>query len=132
MLTEAIIVGMTPEQFWDEDPSLYFNYIDAYNKIKTNEAEADVEKINFTAWLTGLYVDYALKINHPLANKAGDYLKEPIAMGDKKVEEVKHDNKYTEEELEKFEEQKMLRQFEQFGKYATAYNKEYFGVEEGE
>lgn len=129
MLTQAIIIGMSPEQFWDDDPSLFFNYLDAFEQKRETEMKIELEKINFTAWLNGVYIDYALAVNNPLAKRKGKYLEKPYNFNNIETE-VKTEE--AEEERKKQEEAIALKQFYQFGRYAKMYNKQYFGEEEGE
>ncbi len=38
MLDNALTVGMTPSEFWYDDPELYFNYVRVYEKkVKENQ-----------------------------------------------------------------------------------------------
>lgn len=127
MFTYAIVIGMTYDQFWLEDPYLFYMYLDAYEFKTKREAEAEIEKMNFNAWLHGFYIDIALAANHPLAKRKGKYIEKPIDLKGKKVEET-----MSEEEIEEYEQAKALMEFNNFGRYAKAYNNQYFGGEEGE
>ena len=125
MFTQSVVMGMPYDLFWHGDPSIFFNYLDAYER----NVKEEYQKIDFTAWLHGFYIDYALKINHPFAKKAKKYLEKPI-QSDKSTSTLSRN--LTDEEKEKFEEELAIAQFKQFGKYANMYNKEFFGVEDGE
>lgn len=125
MFTQSLITGMPYDLFWHGDPSLFFNYLDAYER----RIKEEYQKIDFTAWLHGFYIDYAFKVNHPFAKKAKKYLDKPIQAENKHSVSYQH---LTDEEKEKFEEELAIAQFKQFGKYANMYNKEFFGVEDGE
>lgn len=127
MLTQAIVIGMSPYQFWHEEPKLFFNYLEAYDRKKTEEYEIELQKINHQAWLHGWYIDYALKVN-PAFGKSGKYIDKPIEL--KSNKENKEDN-MTEEEKEQFQEKMAIAQFEQFGKYVKLYNETYHGEEDG-
>lgn len=130
MLTEAILIGMPPYDFWYNDPKLFFNYVEAYTRKQKRKYEMDRYQMNFTAWLHGLYIDYALKVN-PSMGKSRSYLKEPIDINnDNDIEEKK--KIMSEEEKREFEEKLAIAQFEQFGRYTKLYNKEYYGEEDGE
>ena len=53
----AIKVGMTPEQFWEQDPQLFWVYLGAYNQKQREQAEID----NANAFNQGYYFLLALK-----------------------------------------------------------------------
>ena len=53
----AIKVGMTPEQFWEQDPQLFWVYLDAYKQKQKEQAEYD----NANAFNQGCYFLLALK-----------------------------------------------------------------------
>lgn len=111
---------MPYDLFWHGEPSLYFNYLDAYNKQRDDENEAFVHKENFKAWLQGYYVDCALACNHPFAKKKEPYLKEPIPMKDEKKEakkEVERESGLTEKE-----EKEAIAQFMAFGQLVEVMN----------
>lgn len=127
MLTQALMIGMTPEQFWDESPSLFFNYLHAYERRKKNEYEAEIEKMNLNAWLEGMYMCSALRAN-PVMGKGKPYPEKPI--------ELKKSDTHPETESaeKKAEERKKvaMAQMIQFEQYAKLYNQTYFNKEEGE
>lgn len=52
-------IGLTLEQFWEDDPELYFAYLEAYNERKKQEFE---EK-NILAHIQGIYFCLALQQN---------------------------------------------------------------------
>lgn len=56
MFVNALVMGMSYEQFWEQDPQLYFMYLQAYNKKKSIWQEEQ----NFISWQNGLYVLQAL------------------------------------------------------------------------
>lgn len=128
MLTQALMIGMTPYEFWHETPSLFYNYLDAYECKKQWEQESEFNKMNFNAWLNGLYILKA-RIASPPLGKGSAYPDKPIEFNTN--EQKKVDN-MTEEERRNYEIEIAKAQFEAFGKYANAYNKQYFGGEEGE
>lgn len=48
----ALTIGMTPEQFWEDDPELFFSYMDAYEYKKEREAkEEDVKAYNLARYI---------------------------------------------------------------------------------
>lgn len=53
----AIKVGMTPEQFWEQDPQLFWVYLDAYYQ-KQKEL---YERENYNAFNQGYYFLLALR-----------------------------------------------------------------------
>lgn len=54
---QYLLMGMTPEMYWDTEPGLAKAYREAYRMRKENEArEAD-----YHAWLQGLYMRDALQ-----------------------------------------------------------------------
>lgn len=110
---------MPYELFWHGKPSLYYNYLDAYNKKQKEENEMFINRENFKSWLQGYYVDVALKCNHPLAKKNPEYLKEPVSLDNKEESSV---NKEKSQDVEK---SKAIAQFMAFGRYAEAFNKNF-------
>ena len=47
LFPQALNAGMTPEQFWEDDPELFYSYMDAYEMRKKNEAiEEDIKAYN--------------------------------------------------------------------------------------
>lgn len=46
-----MLIGMTYEQFWEDDPQLYWLYENAYNYKK----EVEFKEKNYLAWLQGQY-----------------------------------------------------------------------------
>lgn len=52
-------IGLTLEQFWDDDPELYFRYLEAYNEEKQKEFE---EK-NLLAYIQAAYFNLAIAHN---------------------------------------------------------------------
>lgn len=81
----ALSIGMTFEQFWYDDPSLIKYYIKAHDIKRALK--------NQELWLQGLYVYQAIGNLIPVLNpfskdhKAKPYLKEPIPLTQKEVEE---------------------------------------------
>lgn len=79
-------VGMTFEQYWDQDSALVIPYFRAY-MLKRDEK-------NYFAWLTGFYVYYGHSValsnfGAGLAGKKGkeEYMKEPAQIRPKTEEE---------------------------------------------
>ena len=117
MFVQALLIGMTHDQFWYGEPRLFFVYLRAYEEKTKN----DMDRIDYTSWLVGAYVNYALNINHPFAKKREKYLEHPFSYNE--PDEVR---KLTEKEKEEVELKKAELQFNQFAKYVATYNEQYF------
>ena len=71
-------IGMSYELYWYGEPNLVKAYREA--------AEMQNDRMNYEAWLQGLYVYHAVGALYPLFNpfskqkKAEEYLKEPIVI----------------------------------------------------
>lgn len=91
------------------------------------ENKLELERINLSAWLTGLYVMKA-RIASPALGKGKEYPSKPIKVNMQEKEEEKM-KKMTDEEREEYEMKQAIAQFEAFGKYADAFNKQHFGGE---
>ena len=79
-------IGMTPEQYWDDDCTLVRAYRDA------NEMRRDEQ--NYFAWLQGMYIYHALGDISPVyrtfkPSKPKPYLKEPLPLTEKESKERK-------------------------------------------
>lgn len=59
MFRVALMMGMSPFEFWHDDPELYCYYLEAYNLKK----EAEAAEQNYYRWLQGMYFNYALAQN---------------------------------------------------------------------
>jgi hypothetical protein len=57
LLPLAINIGMTPEQFWYDDPDLFWNYWDAYEIKKEEEAREQ----NAYAYNLSYYIYLAIR-----------------------------------------------------------------------
>ena len=118
MFIEALMMGMTYDMFWHDRPELFFLYLKAFEKKTENE----FDKIDYTCWLQGLYIDHALSINNPLSKKKGKYLEKPLS---RKDEDTVTSN-LTDDEREEVELKMAELQFSQFERYVNAYNEQYF------
>lgn len=125
MLTQALMIGMTPEQFWHEEPSLFFNYLDAYKRRNKDKYEAEMNQMNINAWLQGVYICAALKAN-PVLGKGKPYPEKPIELNKPKREES-----LSEEQKEDMRTKTAMVQMMEFERYTKLYNETYFGKEEG-
>ena len=81
-------IGMTPHQYWEEDPTLCQFYRQA-DELRLN-------RVNFEAWLQGAYVYEAIAsltpILHPFAKKgtkAKPYVSEPYPLTEKQKKQEK-------------------------------------------
>lgn len=88
LLPLAITFGMPTTEFWNEDPDLLWAYRSSY----MSKLEAEGEKINYVAWLNGLYVYEGVSV-------ALSYLGKSHA----KYPEKPHDTKPKTEEQRKME-----------------------------
>ena len=102
LFTQSIIIDMPYDLFWHGEPSLYYNYLDAYEQKLEDKEKAFVHKENWKAWLQGLYIDHALACNQ---------------LFKKQQEEIKDSD-----ELTKVEEQQAIAQFMAFGQLVGAMN----------
>lgn len=105
---------MPYELFWHGEPSLYYNYLDAYNQKLKNEYEASINQSNFMAWIMGIYTSRAIEIHNPYIKDKREYPHEPIKLNQKE------NNK---EDSIKKQEQEAIAQFMAFGELAKAFNK---------
>lgn len=103
MLPLAIKIGMTPTQFWDDNPDDFFAYWDAYEMRKKDEA---VEK-NIDNYNLGKYFIFA--IAQAFEGKRQVYPKQPfgLANNNKKV-------KMTQEEYTEYRKIKLKAMCERF------------------
>lgn len=79
LLPEALIYGMSPDQFWYDEPQLFFSYARQYERKQERQIEYD----NYMAWISWMY---GLKaIQQGLASKpnAKIYPKKPFELGKK-------------------------------------------------
>lgn len=66
MFPQAIIFGMTYEQFWEDNPQLFWSYGRAYQMKK----ETEFKEQDINAWNIGQYVLLALSQNsHSMFSK---------------------------------------------------------------
>lgn len=56
LFPQALMYGMTYEQFWNDDPQIFWVYANAYNKIK----EIEFKEKNYMMWLNGQYTLLAM------------------------------------------------------------------------
>lgn len=77
LFPSAIMFGMSSEEFWEQDPQLYWSYRTFYLKQKEQEARAQMETIKYTAWLNGQlsYIGVATALNNAFSKTKHDYPK---------------------------------------------------------
>lgn len=80
LFPDAIIYGMSYDEFWYEDPELFFSYRFSFLK----KLEIEQQKANYQAWLYGLYNYQAHSIS--LANAFGNNKTQKIDYPDKPLE----------------------------------------------
>ena len=92
---------MSKKEFFHSTPNDIDVFIDQYDKLKKHEAEADFERMKYSAWLTGLYVRTA--VASVLSNKA-KYPKKPFGE-EEQIQHIEVTDDMSEEEKEKAREQ---------------------------
>ena len=84
----ALSIGMTLEQYWDDDPTLILYFYKA-EKLRS-------QRKNQELWIQGAYIYQALGCVAPMFNslakdhKPKPYLKEPFALSQEEEEERKY------------------------------------------
>ena len=68
----ALECGMTPTQFWDEEPRLFHSYLVKHQLM--------LSQINYESWLIGLYVNIAFQVGLSGFSKGSNakYCEKPI------------------------------------------------------
>ncbi len=101
LFPKALVYGMSPSQYWSDDPGLFEIYRMAYDEKR--------ELTNFDSWLNGLYTYLAIGKNAPILNafskstKADDYLDSPLeiytstAQRDERDKRAESERKHQEE-----------------------------------
>lgn len=91
--------GMSSEEFWEDDPRLYWSYRTFYLK-KLEEQEA---LIDYKCWLNGFYTYNALSnIVASFFDKSGkehNYIEKPISVIDREKKEEKQETKKIDKNL---------------------------------
>lgn len=121
MFEQAIIMGMPYELFWDGEPSLYYRYLNAYNRKIDNDIDEWMYKENYSSWLQGCYVYEAIARLPPLG-KPKEYLSKPYEINNKKsTDENKGDSS---SDMTQKEEEEAVASFYAFGQYAQSVTKD--------
>ena len=104
----ALKIGMTPDQFWNDDPELMGAYLEAYQQKFEEKFEYD----NAYAHLQGQY--FMLAIAQCLQftkNPKKIYPKKPFELNKKKKNKAMTKQEY--EEIRKIQVQNMVKRFNQ-------------------
>lgn len=77
---------MTPNEFWNENPDLFWAYRFSYIQREKRKQK----NINYTAWLHGLYVHEAVSValSNAFSKKTIHYSKMPYGESDNKEQHV--------------------------------------------
>lgn len=101
----ALKIGMTPQQFWDDDPDLMGAYLEAYRQKLEEKMEYD----NALAYLQGKYFLFALAQCMQFKKPIKDiYPKKPFTIGESKSKKM---TKQEYEEIRKIQLQHMVKKF---------------------
>ena len=105
LLPQALIYGMTSDQFWYDDPQLFFSYARAYEMQQERKAEYD----NWLAWISGQYHLAAIAQATTTKSGAKIYPKQPYDIL-KKKDEVSIEDKM---EMRKLRAKEMVERYKQ-------------------
>lgn len=100
----ALNLGLSPKEFWYEEPYLLVSYLKAHEMKLKEEANEWKIKTNFKAWLEGLYIQNAIA---SVLSKNCRYPQKPFEMTD--IEENPEDKLKSSEEMIK-ERSKIIHQ----------------------
>lgn len=115
--TEALILGMPPHLYWDDEPKLLDNYIEA-EMIKNKKT---MHQMDENAWLNGLYVYRGIRtaLSQILSKDSREEYPNGPILSESKDDETIKDQKKIEEERETA---LLLAQFHGFGNVAKVLN----------
>ena len=103
----ALKIGMTPEQFWEDDPDLMGAYLEAY---RMKEEERVVNE-NYFMWLQGQYQMMAMaQVFQFTKSPKKIYPKKPFNIGKDKSEPMTQKDY---EKIRKIQMQNMVERFKQ-------------------
>lgn len=88
LLPQAILYGMTSDQFWYDEPQLFYSYARSYEMAQERKLEYD----NHLAWLSGQYILAAVQQSLATKHGAKIYPKKPFNVA--KKEEVSVEDKF--------------------------------------
>ena len=92
---------MSKKEFFHSTPNDIDVFIDQYDKLKKHEAEADFERMKYSAWLTGLYVRTAVA---SVLSKKAKYPKQPFGE-EQQIQHIEVTEDMSEEEKQKAREE---------------------------
>lgn len=69
--------GMSSEEFWEQDPQLYWAFRTFYLKQKEIEQKSQMEYIKYTAWLNGnlTYIGISTALNNAFSKNKIEFPK---------------------------------------------------------
>lgn len=79
-------MGCPHEVFWDDDPALFWDYVDVFVEEKENELKDATQMVDYQAWLTGAYFVKTLSSFGMLAKNPQPYPSEPFSVSEKTKE----------------------------------------------
>lgn len=67
--------GMSSDEFWEQDPKLYWAYRTFYLKQKENENNEKQEYIKYEAWLSGniTYIAHTIALNNAFSKQKKEF-----------------------------------------------------------
>lgn len=102
----ALNSGMTPKQFWEDDPELFYSYMDAYEMRKKEEAiESDIKAYN-QAYYFLLALQQCLQFS---SNPKRIFPKKPFSKSNKNIINDMTPEEY--QELRKIQLQEMVKRY---------------------
>ena len=125
---QYLMMGMTPEQYWDGEIGLCKAYRDVYRmRMEREDRMADQ-----TAWLQGLYIRDALQSVYLMVNgfvpkgtQAEEYPKKPYSIQEEERKREEAETRKQEEERKKKEEQQTQQSMAMFHAMAEKFNKNF-------
>lgn len=106
LLPLSIRIGMTPEQFWEDDPELFWNYWDAFEMKKKEDArEANIRAFNQGQYMVLAIAQCLQFTKHPKQI----YPKQPFGLSNERKVQMTQ-QQY--EEIRKIQLQSMAKRFE--------------------
>ena len=74
LFEQAILIGMTPHDFWEEDPDWFW----VHRKIYIAKQKDEQQQMNLQSWLLGVYIQKAIA---SVFSKKYTYPNEPLDIG---------------------------------------------------
>ncbi len=99
----AIKVGCPSSIFWDDDPSFFWDYVDAYIEAQEDKVTEMSQSMDYQAWLYGAYMVHALTNFGIMTSKPTSYPTEPFSYSrqERKKEKNAPEQVDDEKEIEK-------------------------------